>query len=41
MAKILIKLSSKRGFVLVAGVVAAALSAKGHSAQTYGFLDGH
>ena len=35
MAKIIIKLSSKRGFVLVAGMAAAALSAKG-----FGFLDG-
>jgi len=35
------KLAGKRGFVLVAGIVAAALSAKGHSVQTYGFLDGH
>jgi hypothetical protein len=39
-AKIFIKLTGKSGFVLVAGVVAAALSAKGHVVHTYGFLDG-
>ena len=40
MAKIFIKLAGKRGFVLVAGVAAAALSAKGLGVHTYGFLDG-
>jgi hypothetical protein len=39
-AKILIKLADKRGFVLVAGVVAAALSAKGFGIHTDGFVDG-
>ena len=44
MAKILIKASGKRAFVFVAGIAAAALSAKGHSVHgfhhVYGFLDG-
>jgi hypothetical protein len=38
-AKIFIKLAGKRGFVLVAGVTAAALSAK-LGFHTNGFLDG-
>jgi hypothetical protein len=40
-ANIFIKLTGKRAFVLVAGIAAAALSAKGHTVQTYGFVDGH
>jgi hypothetical protein len=40
-AKLFIKLTGKRGFVLVAGVVAAALSAKGHGVfHIDGFQDG-
>jgi len=40
-AKIFISLTGKRAFVLVAGVAAAALSAKGHGFHhVYGFLDG-
>jgi hypothetical protein len=39
-ANIFIKLAGKRGFVLVAGVIAAALSAKGHGLFTVnGFHD--
>ena len=45
MAKILFTLGGRRAFVLVAGIAAAALSAKGHSVHSfhhvYGFLDGH
>ncbi|HWE82511.1 MAG TPA: hypothetical protein VG265_12750 [Gaiellaceae bacterium] len=41
MTRLFIKLTGKRGFVLVAGVVAAALSAKGHGLlHIDGFQDG-
>jgi hypothetical protein len=40
-AKLFIKLTGKRGFVIVAGVVAAALCAKGHGQSPFGMFDGH
>ncbi len=40
MARMLLKLSGRRGVLVAIAVVAAALSAKGTGMHTYGFFDG-